>query len=322
MRDDVSDFFEVKETIGAGTFSRVNLAKGKDGKLYALKELFWNVSPSRIAQELKWLLQLDHPNIVKVKCAFRKNDEATLVFDYSPSVGIRDLMPSLNNEFIKKYMAELLKALVYLHSKGIIHRDVKPPNFLFNPDDGHGTLIDFGLSEEENYIPPVYHDDSGVIDMNKHFDELEKPWLYQHRPRMLANRAGTRGFRAPEVLISSSNQSCKIDVWSAGIILLIMLTKRYPFFTSPDDLTSLAEVAEIVGTSGLHEAARECNRVIKFPKEVPKPNLKDLVISLNRSFESMGVCDSVFDLLDKMLEPVPSKRISSEEALAHEFFAS
>lgn len=61
-------------------------------------------------------------------------------------------------------------------------------------------------------------------------------------------RAGTRGFRAPEILLKCRDQTTSIDIWSAGVIMLCILTSRYPFFTSPDDLASLAEISTVFGT--------------------------------------------------------------------------
>jgi cell division control protein 7 len=64
-----------------------------------------------------------------------------------------------------------------------------------------------------------------------------------------------RGFRAPEVLLSVQKQTVAIDIWSAGIILLCILSQRYPFFLSPDDLTGLAEIAAVCGSKELIDAA-------------------------------------------------------------------
>ena len=59
-----------------------------------------------------------------------------------------------------------------------------------------------------------------------------------------ASRAGTPGFRAPEVLAKSILQSTKIDMWSAGVIFASLLTKRYPFFPfrSENDVVALCEI--------------------------------------------------------------------------------
>ncbi|EAY14201.1 CMGC family protein kinase [Trichomonas vaginalis G3] len=312
------DDFTVECTIGAGSFSTVVKAVDKYNRVFALKKLFWNNSPDRIVKEIRWLKNLDHPNIVKLYGTYRNQDQATLVMEYVPHIPFRTLIPQLNGTIIKNYMRELLEALKYLHSKQVIHRDVKPANFLFDPESGHGCLIDFGLCEEETHVPlPILP--KTQIDPETDF-ELNYPQKCQTRDKMVANREGTRGFRAPEVLFAYFNQSCLIDIWSAGVILLSLLTQRYPFFRSPDDLTSICEIAAIIGTSRLHVAAHECGRKLRFPAEQEGYSIPQLVHNLNHYFNELNVSETVFDLLAKMLEPCPSKRISAADALEHEFF--
>jgi len=311
--------FTIIEPIGTGSFSTVYHATDKNGKHYALKRLFWNNSPERIVKELRWIYQLDHPNIVKIHASFRIGDQATLVMEYIPHVPFRVLLSQLKGDIVKHYMYGLLSALSYMHSKKIIHRDVKPANFLFDPVSCHGSLIDFGLCEEDLHI----HTENVMTgEPNDNDFDLLYPHLCQDRPKMIANRAGTRGFRAPEVLFAAWNQSPLIDIWSAGVVLLSILSQRYPFFKSPDDLTSLCEISTIIGTEKLHAAARECGRKLRFPSEQQGFNLRDLVCRLNPSIDEMCVDESAFDLLEKMLEPIPSKRINAQASLDHKFFDS
>ena len=312
------DDFTMHELIGTGSFSTVYHAKDKKGRDFALKRLFWNNSPDRILKELEWICKLDHPNIVKVHASFRTIDQVTIVMEYVPHIPFRQLLPKMNGVIIQHYMHGLLSALAYMHEKKIIHRDVKPANFLFDPNSMHGVLIDFGLCEEDMYIKAKTIYDNSTGDDT----DLEFPHLCQNRPKMMANRAGTRGFRAPEVLFAAWNQSPLIDIWSAGVVLLSILTQRYPFFKSPDDMTSLCEIGVLVGTERLHEAAKECARKLRFPEETPGYKMKDLCTRLNPSIDEMDVDPSAFDLLEKMLEPIPSKRITAAQALEHPFLAS
>ena len=90
------------------------------------------------------------------------------------------------------------------------------------------------------------------------------------RPSIKTNRAGTRGFRAPEVLLKCPDQTvgeCKleaedrilkrsaIDVWSAGIMLLSMLTHKFPIFNSADDTEAIMEIAAIFGRPAMERCA-------------------------------------------------------------------
>lgn len=62
------------------------------------------------------------------------------------------------------------------------------------------------------------------------------------KPEKRVPRAGTPGYRAPEVLLRYSKQTGAIDLWSAGVMLLALISKRYPFFRSVNDLHSLSEI--------------------------------------------------------------------------------
>jgi len=317
------DDIEILEPIGTGSFSNVYHAVHRvSGRHVALKRLFWNNSPQRIVKEVRWLKTLNHPNVARLLALYREADEATVVLDYIPHVPFRALLPALSGDLIRLYMRSLMRAVAYVHSMRIIHRDVKPANFLFDPTTRAGCLIDFGLCEDDLHIqsqaPPAADgrdDDDGAP------GDLMHPEKYQNRPRMIASRAGTRGFRAPEVLLSTWNQSPLIDVWSAGVVLLSVLTRRYPFFRSPDDLTAIVEISVVIGTERLREAARACGRRVRFPEEQDGIDLTELVKRINPDWRELDVDDTAFDLLKRMLEPVPDRRIDAEEALGHPFLA-
>lgn len=88
----------------------------------------------------------------------------------------------------------------------------------------------------------------------------------ENRKKQHVNRAGTRGFRPPEVLLKVSAQSPAIDVWAAGVILLSFLSGRFPFFASNDDTDALAELATTFGCQRMRRTAQklgECARGAK-----------------------------------------------------------
>jgi cell division control protein 7 len=317
------DSFTIIDVLGQGAFSTVSLCRSKaTGRHYALKRLIWTLSPDRIAKEVQWMIRLDHPSIVKIFGLYRKGDQVTFVLEYVPHTPFRDLLSSLTAHQIKLYMFQLLSALSYFHKNRIIHRDIKPSNFLFDPTTNKGKLIDCGLCEDDLSLAPKAPVTGNVP--KKLGDppyEMLYPHLCQRRQKMLGNRAGTRGFRAPEVLMGSWNQSCKIDVWGAGVIFLTLLTRRYPFFKAPDDAVALCEIACVVGSNKLELAAIECLRRVHFPHSFQEQKLEDMVIALYPGFMGESWDEAVFDLVGKMLEPVPSRRLTADAALEHGFFA-
>lgn len=80
---------------------------------------------------------------------YRKEGQVSLVFRYQKSKPFQTYLTKLDNEEVKHYMYELLRAIKHLADNGIMHRDIKPSNFLYDQKSKTGLLIDFGLSELE-----------------------------------------------------------------------------------------------------------------------------------------------------------------------------
>ncbi|KAJ4784029.1 Protein kinase superfamily protein [Rhynchospora pubera] len=138
--------------------------------------------------------------------------------------------------------------------------------------------------------------------------------------------AGTKGFRAPEVLYKSFHQSCKIDIWSAGVTLLYLIIGRTPFGGDPEHRNT-KEIAKLRGSEDLWEVAKLHNCESSFPKElfdvrfVQSVNLREWCNTNTRRPEFIkNLPDTLLDLIDKCLTVNPRCRISAEEALAHKFF--
>ncbi|XP_069795287.1 cell division cycle 7-related protein kinase isoform X2 [Narcine bancroftii] len=96
------------------------------------------------------------------------------------------------------------------------------------------------------------------------------------RRQQVAPRAGTPGFRAPEVLMKCPHQTSAIDMWSAGVVFLSLLSARYPFFKASDDLTALAQIMTIRGSKETIHAAKLIGKAVSCSKECPKLDLRTL----------------------------------------------
>ena len=140
------------------------------------------------------------------------------------------------------------------------------------------------------------------------------------KPELVAPRAGTPGFRAPEVLLKYLLQTTLIDVWSAGVIFASLLSGRYPFFRNIDDMTALAEIIAVLGTRRVTKAAKDLNKTLIVSNEYQPMNLKELCERL-RNDSTFNAPDTAYDLLDKLLDPNPKYRWSASKALTHPFFA-
>ena len=78
----------------------------------------------------------------------------------------------------------------------------------------------------------------------------------------MAPRAGTPGFRPPEVLLKYPHQTTAVDIWSAGVILLCLLSGRYPFFKAHDDMSAMAQIVALFGSEECIAAAKSYSEYI------------------------------------------------------------
>lgn len=238
---------------------------------------------------------------------------------------------------IKIYFRSLFTALDAVHSKGILHRDIKPTNFLYEPDKRRGVLVDFGLAERygTDYKPCLCEQTSSERRArvgNSVAATMGPASGYpknDSRPSKRANRAGTRGFRAPEVLLKCTAQDTAIDIWSAGVILLTILSKRFPFFNSADDVEAMIEIATIFG----HRKMKACAYLHGAVFETNIPTIGSGGFSLEKIIlwstcrndggenskplndEELGAVR----FLEKCFELDPAKRITAAAALEHDF---
>ena len=309
----------------------------------ALKRINMTSNPDRVKDELAFLKELNStPNIIPLITALRFEDQIIAVYPYFKHDDFRDYYHSMSVVDIQYYMKSLLTAIKSVHSKGIIHRDLKPNNFLYSVEQRRGILVDFGLAQREpEGIPleepkkrcmrskvtiPLSRDGSSILYSPNALNSLKKPapgyYLNDTRNAMKANRAGTRGFRAPEVLFKHLHQSRSIDIWSVGVIYLCLLTKRYPFFNFLDYQNALVEIAWIVGTNSLERVALLCGRIFKHSlPDVPTEHIgfEALIKSLNPELADKLPVEG-FDLAYKLMNPNWFERITVDEALDHPFF--
>ena len=144
--------FSLIEEVGQGTFSKVYLAEDAMKTQLALKVLVPTSKPSRILSEVKCMKAArGHPNVVNLVSMWRLQGDVILAMTpYLNSYKFIDLFDTIEVEEVKLYIANLLAALEHIHKLGIIHRDVKPGNFLYDRKRKKFALVDFGLAQWES----------------------------------------------------------------------------------------------------------------------------------------------------------------------------
>jgi cell division control protein 7 len=243
--------------------------KRSQKRYVAIKKIYVTSSPLRILNELELLHDLrSSDSVCPLITAFRHQDQVIAILPYFQHRDFREYFREMTVSEMRLYFRSLFSALSAVHENGILHRDIKPTNFLYSPQHARGVLVDFGLAEREGtdwascvcQLEPkerVYRTEYSAHAKAVNSDPHYEPSFPKtdNRPSRRANRAGTRGFRAPEVLLKCTAQTTVIDVWSAGVILLTLLSRRFPFFHSADDVDALLELTNIFGRRRMRETS-------------------------------------------------------------------
>ena len=244
---------------------------------------------------------------------------------------------------MRNYFKSLFNGLAAVHKAGILHRDIKPTNFLYDHGRKHGVLVDFGLAERQGTDwQPCLCTESKERRRDRFLNSYAVKTLEQQadlkstgypkndtRQSRRANRAGTRGFRAPEVLLKCTSQTTKIDVWSAGVILLTLMARRFPFFNSADDVDAMIEMASVFGKKRMQAVAAMHGQLFETNIETVGEGgftLEKIVLwAACREKDKAGLRvgeQQAVKFLARLLELDPLKRTSAKEALQHDFFTA
>lgn len=285
--------YEWLKIIGQGTFGVVYKAQQKteDRKIVAIKKVFQD--PKYSNREFKIVVELNHPNCIKVhKFFFSQNTEKpnevylNLVMDYIP-----DTLYKILRFYVKKnipfpnalgkiYSYQMFRALAYIHNLGICHRDIKPQNILIDINTHKLVLCDFGSAKQ---LKPG---DSSVAYIC------------------------SRYYRAPELILGEENYGQEIDVWSMGCVIAEMFIGE-PIFTGKNSKDQFVKIMTVLGTPTA-EDIYEMNPNIQTNLPQIKP------VGLKRRFKNPDPL--MLDLLSKILTYNPKKRLKPFEVLGHAYF--
>ncbi|KAI8826598.1 casein kinase 2, alpha polypeptide [Fimicolochytrium jonesii] len=283
--------------IGEGANSIVYAACRPNHKTtYALKALKKGCM-SKAIREIFILKRLaGGPNIIEFHEAFVDgiSNLPALVFKIVPPTSWMDISPTFSQEDQKRYSFQVIMALQYAHSKGIIHRDVKPQNIMIDQEKGELRLIDWGVAEV--YVPDQ--------DFTVH--------------------VGTGYYKPPEILLGQRRYDYSFDMWSVGCVLAAMVFQVEVFFKGTDDVDQLATIVELLGGADLRAYASKSN-ILMTPEVLEVVSTcrtkRTRLDSLTRLSAGPGTCLLV-DLIDRLLQYDPEERLTATEALMHPYFAS
>ena len=298
---------------------------------FAIKRYFKSFNPKYAQVELSILSYLSskiNDNRILKIIDGKYNEETGDFYFISPFFKHHkfvDYFKEMSFEKIQIYMYQLLSCINTIHSAGIIHRDIKPDNFLFNIDTNDCYLIDFGLAEidtDSKYFEKINENNQE----NEDYKILCKIQQSHYRHKL-----GTRGYAAPEVIFYSPYQDGGVDIWGAGIILLILLSQRNNIFNmnqfskiDKENIKDVIPLIEIFGVDKIIEIAKKCRCNIYigsiFNDYKINGGIEKLIVKKPQNCKEQKLLNLAKDLLYKLLEINFKKRITAEKALKHEFF--
>ncbi|SPP85640.1 cyclin-dependent kinase F-4 isoform X2 [Drosophila guanche] len=277
--------------LGDGTYGTVVLGQRKDtGEKVAIKRMkrkYYSWEEAMNLREVKSLKKLSHPNIVKLKEVIRENDTLYFVFEYMKEnlyQMIKDRDTHLPEPELKSILFQVLTGLAFMHRHGFFHRDLKPENLLCSGPELI-KIADFGLAREVRSRPPF------------------------------TDYVSTRWYRAPEVLLHSTNYGSNIDLWAMGCIMAELYTFR-PLFPGSSEVDQLFKICSVLGTpekGDWPDGYRLASMIhFRYPDCIKVP-LSSVVSRCSQN----GL-----DLLEDMLAYDPDKRPTAQQSLKYPYFHS
>lgn len=287
--------YEITSKLGRGKYSEVFEGITVDKQAKCVIKILKPVKKKKIKREIKILKNLcGGINIIKLLDCVEDPGSKTpaLIFEHVDNIDFKVLYPTLNDYDIRYYLFELLKALDFCHSNGIMHRDVKPHNVMIDHEKRELRLIDWGLAE------------------------------FYHRGREYNVRVASRYFKGPELLLDYQYYDYSLDLWSLGCMLASMIFKREPFFHGADNLDQLVKITKVLGTDLLYAYTDKYSIELdsRFEGLLARHNAREWKKFVNADNQHL-VSPEALEFLDSLLRYDHQDRCTAKEAMRFAYFA-
>ncbi|KAI9477587.1 TFIIH complex serine/threonine-protein kinase subunit kin28 [Coemansia sp. RSA 989] len=291
INKETESLYKKEKKLGEGTYAVVYLGRHiKTNRKVAIKKIKLGNARSGLdmsaIREVKALRELQHPNVIELIDVFSHKSNLNLVLEFL-DMDLEAVIKEKSLVFmpadIKSWLMMALRGLDHCHKCWLLHRDLKPNNFLI-ASDGQLKLADFGLARE--------------------FGDVQ---------RVMTSQTVTRWYRAPELLLGATNYSGAVDMWAMGCVFAELLL-RTPYLAGSSDLDQLTTIFKARGTP----TEDEWPGISKLPmgfkfEQHPRPPFAELF---------RGASDDALNLMNQMLLFNPTDRISAANALRHPYFTN
>ena len=314
LEHQTSPFLYYKEllTLGSGTYGtvkKVSLIKNPSTiramKIISKENIIEGVDHSKFIDEITILKKLDHPNIMKIFESFVDKNNFYIISDFCDQgdlLGKLEKLGKMNEIVVKFLMEQILNAVAYLHSKNVLHGDIKLENILLytasKSKSRRFTSINLDINKmtelreeinsrsnsvtkrSKNYVNDMLNYEIKLIDFG-----CSKYFVKKHKHQKLSGIIGSTLYCSPEVVDNLYDE--KSDEWSCGVLMYILLCGEPPFQGDSEE--------------EIFQKIKKCQYNFN-----------------SKAFDS--VSDNCIDLIKRLLEPKKKKRIKAIEALKHPFF--
>lgn len=282
--------YKIQKTIGSGSFANVSKAVNiKTNEIVAIKKMkkkFSSWEECLNLREIKSLTKLNHPHIMKLKEVIRVNDELFCVFEFCDQniyqfyLSYKEIGQQIPENQIKQILFQITSGLAYMHKHGFFHRDLKPENILYSKNII--KIGDFGLAREIRSRPPY------------------------------TDYVATRWYRAPEILLKSTNYNSPVDIYALGCIIA-ELYQLNPLFSGNSEFDQMHKICSILGTPSQNSWSEGHRLALQMGYNFPHYQS----ISLNNVLTNAS--PEAVHLIGQMLNFDPAKRPTAMQILQHPF---
>jgi cyclin-dependent kinase len=290
--------YKLIELLGKGIIGHIFKAINEEtNEVVVIKIITLDVEtegiPAAVLREITILKNFKHNNVIRLYDFELSDAKILLCLEYLTydlrkywNVNYKTTYPCI--EVVREIMREILKGVDNLHSKKVLHRNLKPQNILISEDRSLIKISDFWLGRTYS------------IPLKNYTKEVLTLW-----------------YRAPELILGTEIYSTGIDVWSIGCIFGELLLKK-PLFLADSEINLLFKVFELLGSP--NEETLPGYKTFPLYK-LDFPNF-EYGMGLESRLQNTCATKEAIDLLRKMLLFDTTKRISCKDALNHDFFTN
>ncbi|KAL6120731.1 hypothetical protein NUSPORA_02492 [Nucleospora cyclopteri] len=291
----IIDKYVITGVIGKGRYAEVFKGREKEIKKKIVIKVLKPIKQMKVNREVLILQHLkSHSSIIELKDVVydKQTKLSSLIFDFIEHSDCHSVFTRCPFDDVISYSKQLLEGLSHAHSRGIIHRDIKPGNLIVSPRVKSLKIIDWGLAE------------------------------FYHPGKSYSVRVASKYYKAPELLVEDQYYDYSIDIWAFGTTLAEWVTERQPFFyVLKKTDCMLYEIAKLLGKKDLrkflkkhdldsNEAVRNVLQSKKIPEE--RQPISKLIKSPQFAV--------IVPLLEKILVYDYTLRPTAEELLKEEIY--